>query len=300
MPLVELQPPMSATLPGSRYFEVDSRLAGARFAVWVTTPQTYGAEPDRRYPAVYLPDGNLSAPLTAPTHQMLQHDPIHPIRPFIQVCVGYAGEDAARMLAVRARDLLPQGEPLPDGIDEVMPALVQTGVLDQPTADLYLHNLRHPAADRFLEFLTEELHPLIAGEYRVESDEAGLFGFSYGGLFATYVALRRSPLFRQIGAGSPGILARVSTIFPMYEAELATGADHSGRMLHMTVCGPEITVPSLYQLVVGAGTVEFMTLAGQKPLKGLAFTSHIIEHESHATGFVPAWFSFLRAGYSAR
>src|SRR5262249_6861136 len=161
MPLVELQPPLSATLPYTRYFEADSQHIGARFAVWVTTPPTYGAEPDRRYPAIYQPDGNLAAPLTIPMHLMLQYDPIHPIKPFIAVAVGCAGKDAGRMLAGRARDLLPPKGALPDGIEVAIPALVQTGLLDHPAAELYLHNLRNPAADRFLAFLTDELHPLI-------------------------------------------------------------------------------------------------------------------------------------------
>jgi predicted alpha/beta superfamily hydrolase len=296
--LVERQPQLEAMLPNTRYFEVESRRVGGRFGVWVTTPATYAAEPDRRYPAIYQPDGNFAAPMTATA--LLAFDPIHPIRPFIEVCVGYVGEEARRMLAVRARDLLPPGEPLSPGTDEnSMAALVKIGLLDQVGADLYLRNLRNPAADRFLAFLTEELHPLIASRYRVEPDAAGLFGYSYGGLFATYVALRRTTLFRRIGAGSPGILPRVSKIFSMYQDELKSG-DHSGRVLHMTVCGPEITAPSVYQQLVGAGTVEFMTLAGQTPLKGLEFSSRVIENESHASGFVPSWFSFLRTCYSAR
>jgi predicted alpha/beta superfamily hydrolase len=298
--LAEREPPLTSMLPHTRYFEVDSKQIGARFAVWVTTPPTYEADPNRRYPAIYLPDGNLAAPQTAASHALLAFDPIHPIRPFIGVCVGYAGEDAARILAVRARDLLPPGEALSPGTDEnSMKALIQVGILDQVGADLYLHNLRNPAADRFLGFLSEELHPLVASRYRIETEQAGLFGYSYGGLFATYVALRRSPLFRRIGAGSPGILPRVSKIFGMYDEEIRAQADHGGRMLHMTVCAPELTAPSYYQQLVAAGTVEFMALAGQSPLKGLAYSTRIIEHESHASGFVPSWFSFPRTCYSA-
>ncbi len=230
---------------------------------------------------------------------MLHFDPIHPIRPFIEVCVGYAGDESGRMLAIRARDLLPPEEALPDGIDQAIPALVETGIIDRPAAELYLRHLHNPGADRFLAFLTDELHPLIAGEYRVEPDAAGLFGYSYGGLFATYVAMRRSPLFRRIGAGSPGILPGRSKIFELYRQEREQGADHAGRMLHVTLCGPELTAPSIYQSLVGAGTAELITQLGLQPLKGLQFSSRIIAHESHASGFVPAWFSFLRTCYRA-
>ena len=297
--LVESQPPVSATLFNTRYFEIDSRKAGARFAVWVTTPPLYEREPTRRYPAIYLPDGNIAAPQTIPANDLLRSDPIHPIEPFIQVSVGYAGEDAPRMLAVRARDLLPPHEALPAGLEEGMASTVTAGMLDAASAQLYLHYLRNPAADRFLAFLTEELHPLVAGQYRVAPDGAGLFGYSYGGLFATYVTLRRSPLFKRIGAGSPGILPQVSKVFSMYADELKAKADYSGRMLHMTVNEAEIDTPSYYQPMVGEGATEFIALANQQPLPGLAFSSRIVGFESHASGFAPSWFSFLRTCYSA-
>lgn len=298
MSLVEVTSPLSAMLPFTRYFEIDSRKVGARFAVWVTVPATYTAYPDRHYPAIYLSDGNLSVPQTA-VYQMLEFDPINPIRPFIHVGVGYVGEDAHRQLAVRARDLLPPGEPLPPGIDEVsMQRLVDVGILDQVGLKLYVQNLKNSAADHFLAFLTEELHPSLTERYRIISDSAGLFGYSYGGLFATYVALNRSPLFCRIGAGSPGILSKTSRIFEFYEAELAAFANHTGRMLHMTVCKLELNVPSYYQYLVGRGTAEFLALMSQRPLRGLKFSSQIIEHESHTTGFVPSWFSFLRTCYA--
>jgi predicted alpha/beta superfamily hydrolase len=297
--LVEAVPPLTSTLPNTRYFEIESRLAGARYAIWVTTPPLYDREPERRYPVLYQPDGNGSAPMTAPRLQLLRADPINPIEPFIQVCVGYAGADARRTLAVRARDLLPPGEALPEGIENSMAQTVEMGMLDREGADLYLNYLRNPAADRFLSFLTEELHPLFAAGWRVTSEDAGLFGYSYGGLFATYVALSRSPLFKRIGAGSPGILAKTSRIFELYNAEHEAGADHSGRRLHLTVCEREITFPGYYQALVGAGTVEFLALAGAKPLKGLTLTSRIIEFESHATGSAPAWSDYLRACFPA-
>jgi predicted alpha/beta superfamily hydrolase len=296
---IEKQPPLSAMLPATRYYEVQSARVGASFAVWITLPPRYDQEPNARYPAIYQPDGNLSTPLTAPAAALLRDDPINPIVPHIQVNVGYIGEEASRALAVRARDLLPPQEPLPEGLNESsMQALVQAGLLDQTGAELYLRNLRNPAADRFLAFLTEELHPWVSAEFRVDTAASGLFGYSYGGLFATYAALRRTP-FRRIGAGSPGILPRRSKVFELYRSELAQHADHSGRMLHMTVCEKEITVPSMYQGLVGAGTVEFMTLAGTQPLEGLRFSSYIQAHDSHASGFAASWFSFLRMCYSA-
>lgn len=293
-------PPLSSVLPNTDYFEIELARAGARYAIWVTKPPLYDNEAGQQYPVIYLPDGNGAAPQTAPRIQLLRSDPINPIKPFIQVAIGYTGADAKRSLAVRARDLLPPGEALPPGLEEGVRDTAKTGMLDAAGADLYLHYLRNPAADKYLAFLAEELHPLIAQRYRATNADCGLFGYSYGGLFATYAALTRSPLFRRIGAGSPGILPQRSKVFAMYASELAAKADHKGRMLHMTVCERELTYPSYYQNLVGAGTTEFIALASQQPLPGLAFSSKVIPEELHATGYGPAWSSFIRTAYSAR
>lgn len=295
--LVESVPSLDSVLPSTRYFEVDSEEVGTRFAVWVTVPASYHSQSDRSFPVVYQPDGNKAAPTT--TNLLLADDPIAPIEPLIQVQVGYTGDDARRMLAVRARDLLPPGEPLTeDSNEEAMGQLVTAGLLTEPDAALYLHNLRHPAADRFLAFLTDELHPLIADAFRVDEQRLGLHGYSYGGLFAAWAALQQTRLTR-IGAGSPGILPDVSTVITGYRAALEAGTDFSGRMLHVTVCETEVTVPGHYQRLVGAGAVQLMTLLGLQPLPGLVTSSQIVPHESHATGSAAAYWSYLRACWPA-
>lgn len=293
--LTEQSFPIASVFDQTRYFEIDSKLAGARYAVWVTVPLTYAVDPMRRFPIIYQPDGNSRVLHSMP----VAYDPIAPIQPFISVCVGYNGQDARRRLAVRARDLLPPGEPLPTMYDEdtIFNSIVDSGYLDREGCELYLKYLRAPAADRFLAFLEEELHPLIAREFRIDEDRVGFFGYSYGGLCATYLAMRRSRLFMRIGAGSPGILPGVSRIFELYRNEIESGTDHSGRALHMSVCTTEVTAPTDYQFLVGQGTCEFMALAGQKPLPGLDFSCRIIEHETHASGFAPSWHGFLRTLY---
>ncbi|RUL79005.1 alpha/beta hydrolase [Dyella choica] len=299
MELLEFSPPFTASLPFTRYFELDSKYTGARHAVWVTTPASYTVHPDADFPAIYVLDGNVSVPQTAVFH-LLEFDPIHPIEAFLHVGVGYVGEDARRQLAVRARDLIPPGEPLPPGASEAaMSALVEQGMLDQAGLELYLQYLKHPAADRFLAFLTKELHPQLTRRYRIKARTAGLFGYSYAGLFSIYAALDRSELFQRIGAGSPAIRSGTSRVFEQYEAQWRAQADHSGRRLHLTVCESELSADSYYRNLVGLGAGEFISLASGKPLHGLLFSSRVIEHESHATALAPSWYSFLRNCFPA-
>jgi predicted alpha/beta superfamily hydrolase len=292
--LVEQQFPDWARLPNTRYFELDSAIAGARYAIWVTVPPQYDADLEGRYTLIFAPDGNSMAPMAAPRVQMLSADPIAPIEPFILVCIGYCGEDAARTLAVRARDLLPPGEPVPDGVEQTLSKIVEMGLLDQHGADLYLQYLREPASDRFLAFIIDELFPLIAADWRVKPGNHGLFGYSYGGLFALFTALQRPSLITRIGAGSPGLQPSVSKIFDLYRSDFSQGVDHGGRRLHLSVCETELTVPGYYQAAVGAGTAELLALTATSPLKGLEVTSRIIPLESHVTGGPSAWADYLR------
>lgn len=290
--------PFETMFPRTKYFEVDSTRAGARYAIWVSVPLGYDPS-DKTFPVIYTPDGNSAATFAGSLANAGVFDPINPVQSTIQVSVGYPPAEARRALAVRARDLLPPGEPLPGDVEKGMPDLVAKGMLDQPGADLYLHNLRNPAADRFLAFLTDELHPFIAERYRVRGEDVGLFGHSYGGLFATYAALQESTIFRYIGASSPGILPQKSAVFGLLD-KLAAGAGVSERNVLMMCATREVTAQSIYQGLVGLGTAEFISRIGTTPVKGLNFSSRLIDHESHVSVYLPAMFEFLRRFYPAR
>jgi predicted alpha/beta superfamily hydrolase len=290
--------PVASAFPRTRYFEIDSVKAGARYAVWVTVPSAYEKEPTRSFPTVYMPDGNgwwhRVAGLTETAWDL-----IDAFIPTIQVSVGYPPADAERSLAVRARDLLPPNEPSLPGLEEGVQATVKAGLLDQAGGDLYVHNLRNPAGDRFLAFLSEELHPFIARTFRVQADDLSLFGHSYGGLFATYAALQPSTIYKNFGASSPGILRDKSKVFGLYADALAKGGV-TPRNLHMSLCTREITDPTIYQPMVGAGSTAFMELVGSNPLKGLTFTSTLIPNETHISVAMPSVYSFMRAYYLKR
>ncbi|XGU21794.1 alpha/beta hydrolase-fold protein [Rhodococcus sp. 3Y1] len=66
--------------------------------------------------------------------------------------------------------------------------------MTQEYVDAYLEELADTHGDVFLDFLTNELHPrLYSSELRVSESGHGLFGYSYGGLFALYAWLRDAP-----------------------------------------------------------------------------------------------------------
>ncbi|MCG8919735.1 alpha/beta hydrolase-fold protein [Actinokineospora sp. PR83] len=271
-------------LADTDYFEMRSG-GGHDYGVWVTTPP--GHDPTTtRAPAVYVLDGNWAVGLTAPLI-ITQADPMQRIQPYIQVSVGYAGEDAQHWDRLRNRDLMPPGEPAAQEVIDAVEAGVRAGARTREEADAYLAELRDTHADAFLRFLTEELHPRIERTYGTATSGHGLFGYSYGGLFSLYTWLTGSTLFESIGAGSPGVVSEDSRVF----VRLGEMGDVlPATKLHVTINEQELLGDlAVYQNL----TKNTATVLHHLTARGGAVTSAVLR-ETHVTGLQASFLSYLR------
>lgn len=79
---------------------------------------------------------------------------------------------------------------------------------------------RGGGADDFLDFLTQEVGPMIRGQYRASEAKAAVAGSSMGGLVSLYAGFRHPDMFGAVGAMSPslwwadGQLARAAVNHP--------------------------------------------------------------------------------------
>jgi predicted alpha/beta superfamily hydrolase len=293
----------SLLIPSTQFFEVTSAIAGVTYGVWVSTPPGYDPAGAQHYPAIFAPDGNLFAPVTIPylpllCKSILTGDVMHPIRPYLQVTIGYVGAEALDP-TTRFRDLLPPGEPVPSHFAELFAAWVADGTWPPEVAERSMAKISNGRADAFFRFLTDELYPWVCAHWRVDPATTSFFGDSYGGLFALWMALQRPAQFPIIGAASPGLGTPESTVFDLLEQAYACDADHSGRRLHMSVAEREISVPSYFQMGVAEPYVRLLAKLGRRPLKGLTLTTHTVPFETHMTSVPGNFFSFLRACHSA-
>ncbi|MET4427386.1 alpha/beta hydrolase-fold protein [Mycolicibacterium sp. 624] len=271
-------------LADTDYFEMRSS-GGHGYGVWVTTPPGYDPATTQA-PAVYVLDGNFAVGLTAPLI-VTQMDPMQRIQPYIQVSVGYAGEDAQDWDRLRNRDFVPPGEPIAKELIDAVEMGLQAGMRTREEADAYLAELRDTHADVFLSFLTAELHPRIARDYGTAASGHGLFGYSYGGLFTLYAWLTGSTLFESIGAGSPGVIAEDSQVFAQLQE---MGDSQRAAKLHVTFNDRELLGDlAVYQsLAKNTATVLHRLTARSE-----AVTSEIL-HETHVTGLQASFLSYLR------
>jgi len=71
--------------------------------------------------------------------------------------------------------------------------------------------------EKFYHFLQEELFPFIESEYRANPNDRGIFSYSLGGLFSTYVLFKYPSTFQRYFIGSPHLLWDDKVIFNYYD-----------------------------------------------------------------------------------
>ena len=152
---------------------------GRDYRITVGVPDSYAANPERRYPILYVTDGYWDYKLLKSIVGGLVYDKVIP--EIILVGIGYPGEapDYGRL---RRWDLTP--------------------VSDSPEDDANLGESGHAA--EFLDVLERQIIPFVEGRYRVDSSYRVLGGSSLGGLFALYVMFTKPALFAGVHRAQPG------------------------------------------------------------------------------------------------
>lgn len=146
------------------YLPLQSKEIGRTYHVYVRLPEGYDPSAAKRYPVVYLLDGDSLFPMLAPTHLFLTYDEKLPEA--IVVGIAYGGFDPS----VNKRD-----------IDFIPPA--SDG---KPGQD---------GAPKFHRFLENELLPDIEQRYRIDPARRVLVGQSRSGYFVLWSALHAPDVF---------------------------------------------------------------------------------------------------------
>lgn len=152
------------------YFPLQSRAADHLYHIYIRYPEDYSKEPVRRYPIVYLLDGDSAFPLLAPQHLFIHYDDGLPEAIIVGIAYGSFASPQNR----RHFDFSPP-----------------SGRFDEGGA---------PAFERFLR---TELIPAVEARVRADSTRRVLVGQSRGGGFVLYSAFTDPDLFWARIASSP-------------------------------------------------------------------------------------------------
>ena len=230
------------TIPGSELRVLPVNAAGRHYQLSVGLPASYGKEPGRRYPVVYVTDGYWDFEKLDAIRGALVFDKVTP--EFIIVGLGYAGENLDYG-SMRAWEL----SPVPLG-----------------------PNTGH-AAD-FLATIETEVIPFVEREYRADPAHRVLAGASLGGLFTLYAMYSRPALFSAWVAVTPAVAVNDGWLLGYEEKFAQAGGKLEGRLFASM---GENENPGFLSAIL-----RYNSRIASRKFPHLAYQFRIIDGERHA------------------
>ena len=162
-------------------YDMTSRLNGQQYRVFVSMP--YGADPAKKYPVVYVLEGNIYFALASEilTRQSLQTIPATMAQAIV-VGIGYPTDDPDVVNQRRGFDLTATDS---DGNR----ARGQEG----------------GGGEAYLSMIEDQVKPLVANHYPVDSSRQILYGHSVGGALALRSLFKNPTAFSTYVLSSPSI-----------------------------------------------------------------------------------------------
>ena len=172
----------------AEYRDMTASSNGETYRIFVAQPMP--AEPNKKYPIIYVLDGNAQFGTVMEAQRMMAMAGELP--PAFVVGIGYAFDDGfGTAMAVRNRDLTPNagGE-----VERLIQAATDPGYTVAPGG-----------ATAFLDLIRHELGPALESTYPVQPGDTTLVGMSLGGLFSTWVLLTQPESFNRYVIASPSL-----------------------------------------------------------------------------------------------
>lgn len=232
----------SVPISGSELRSLKSRSTGRDYDLYVLLPGGYAQNSAKRYPVVYVLDGQWDFKLMASVSGGLVYDKFVP--EMIVVGVTYSGAKT-NYDSLRALDLT----------TVAVPAIPGSG-----------------GAPKFLTFLEQEVIPYIDSTYRSDRGDRTLVGSSYGGLFTLYALLTKTALFNRYIVSSPAVTFASGAAIAQEKAYAASHNDLRARVF-IAVGGAEPLAEPVRAL---------MDTIRARNYRGLELDTRVIAGERHS------------------
>ena len=183
---------------------------GMEYILNISLPPGYEEDTALNYPVVYMLDAYEIFGLQLQTYQQLIF--FKSVPPMILVGINYKVKEEdfydglQEYLYIRSRDFTPT-------------FLTHEQIVEKHGEGFADYFQGSGGAEKFLRFFTEELFPFIESEYRADSTDRGLLGYSLGGLFSTYVLFHEPKTFQKYFVGSPALWWDDEVIFNLFVEE---------------------------------------------------------------------------------
>lgn len=255
-PLADVSP-RQVPIPRSELRTITSSQLSRSYDLQVKLPPSY-ARPEsknRRYPVLYINDATYNFQVAAG----ITHLPMNAgtVEDFIIVGIGY--DHASTGDASRVRDYTPTSNP----------------AFEHTTG----------GAQAYLEFIENEVIPLIESEYRADPARRVLGGHSFGGLFGAFAMFAKPDLFQYYILSSPSFWYHQNVMFEMEETYAGSHKDLPANV-YIGIGGlehPHRPDGPRYEMVEDVRVFERRLLSRGYP--GLRIKIGVVEGATHETAF---------------
>ncbi len=200
------------TLPGTQVRELHSEIVGIDYRLYISLPRDYDKANSSNYPVVFLLDANYTFAMYQSIVTFLADEDELP--PMILVGIGYRDVEDEKHGALfktnRTRDYTPFH--------------VAAGGYG-PEFDK-----QSGGANRFLDFIEQELKPFLVANFRIKKDDFTLAGNSFGGLLGSYALLSRPGQFQRFLIVSPSLWYDKRKMFSVENSFLLSHRDLPARV----------------------------------------------------------------------
>lgn len=274
-----------ASIPDTEVRTLWSSVVGEEYLISVAFPFHYADHPEQRYPVIFVLDGNFTFGLATEMVRMmnLRVPFCNELPDALIVGIGYpldgsVAEVYNQVAHRRLRDFL-----------SVADSAAEKAMQDAfPIAN----PLAAGGADRFLQFIVQELLPFIEDRYRADSADRTLLGMSWGGTFALYVLFHQPQLFQRYVAASPDLAGN-------NESTLAYARDAvqlpASRPIRLHIAYGEREWDDAYRQRYLAPLVSVLE---SRRDEGLTLTQQIVPNGTHCAVAAPAFQAGLVAVFA--
>jgi hypothetical protein len=259
--IAEVEPAPPVSLTDTFQHVLVSESLKQSFQIDVAMPPQPAAAMAGPYPVIYVVDGNGLFPLVYASTRSLQRS--KELRPVIVVGIGFSASSYFDIGLLRTEYLTPTSN---KAFEEMMN---NKGLpLKSP--------VRTGSADQLVTFIDEELKPFINARYPTDQKHEVFAGYSFGGLFGTYVLFNHPALFDAYVLGSPSLWWDDGRSFS-YEETYAKAHSDLAKKVFMSSGTADIEM-----MLSGARAMKEKLAARNYPK--LQFTYLEFDGETHSSG----------------
>lgn len=261
-----------ATLKETEVRYIKSSYVVQEYEIFIAYPKSYANQEakDKKFPVIYLLDANWYFGTICETTRLFSF--CGSIPEVIIVGIGYPvspmlEKSILEVYGLRGRDLTP-------AIDKTWE--------EENREEMGMDFIGSGGAEPFLNFLENELIPLVDSEYRTDSTKRIIAGFSLGALFVIYTMLAKPKLFFGYIASSPSLWFKDRFIFSIEENYAQNHKDLQSNLYISVGQNEEDSesgmVSNMFQLTAKIESREY---------ESLRIKNHLFENLDHCESGMP-------------